>query len=102
MAPRRHPAAVGKTNSTRDDGSGVYTHSNERALRFITPDPRYDEAGNEKERPVEMADKISKASDGTSNDYVQPLWPGRGLSAEMRFGGGAMTRPINKPGLKRY
>jgi hypothetical protein len=87
----------------RADGSGPYTVTNKTGYGVVKDDGKVDEAGNPKERPREVASKIDAASDrGTSNDFIRPIWPGRGLSQDMRFGGGAMTRGVSKPGLKRY
>jgi hypothetical protein len=89
---------------------GRYSYGSNRPPKGVTaycegvrirPDPRIDEAGNYREKPRELADKIEKTS-GRGSDFVKPLEPASGLSADMRFGGGAGIRSVSKPGLKRY
>jgi hypothetical protein len=86
---------------SRDDGSGPYTCSNKTGYGVVKDDGTTDSAGNPKVRPVELADKIEKTSQ-RGERFVRPLYPSDGLSADMRFGGGAGYRPVSRPGLKRY
>jgi hypothetical protein len=86
---------------SRSDGSGPYTCSNKTGYGVVKDDGKVDEAGNPKERPREVADKV-EATSRRSDRFVRPLYPSDGLSADMKFGGGAGIRSVSKPGLKRY
>jgi hypothetical protein len=89
---------------------GRYSYGSNRPPKGVTaycegvrirPDPRIDEAGNYREKPREVADKV-EATSRRSERYVRPLYPSDGLSADMKFGGGVGYRSVQRPGLKRY
>jgi hypothetical protein len=71
-------------------GVGPYT-SNDTS--FLRRDKSVDDSGNPRERRREI-DNVDEGANGTDS--------GARRVTDARFGGGAMSRPVSSPKVKRY